>query len=146
MVLGVEVPERVADPVRRGKPRDDTGRRKGRGDRLLWGGGFGRADYESQDEQKHTVTRRASDHYPRSYMIDTGPSSARPLHLLLERKRHELEDRAREPPVFPVLVRHLARVREILLEDPLESPGGVDVVDRDVQLLVQCERAMVQVG
>src|SRR5712671_1478026 len=61
-VVGVEVSERAPNTLRRGEPRDDGRGRDGRRNGLLRGG-FARADYESQDEQEESLTRRPSDHY-----------------------------------------------------------------------------------
>src|SRR5262249_56567649 len=68
------------------------------------------------------------------------------LHLLFQRECEELEEAAGKAPVFPVLVHHAPGVGQVVREDPLEPLRGADIVDRDVQLLVQRERAIVEVG
>ena len=75
----------------------------------------------------------------------TSPT-CRALELLANRKGENLQQLVEESPAAPLLVLDLARVLQILREDLLELGDDGRVVDDRVELLVERERATVQIG
>src|SRR5215510_2592194 len=68
------------------------------------------------------------------------------LHLAANRDRDHLEEAADDTPILPALVRHLLGAGQVVGEHALQAPGDALVVDDQVDLIVQPEGAIVEVG
>src|SRR5262249_58712675 len=68
------------------------------------------------------------------------------LHLAANRDRDHLEEAADDAPILPALVRHLLGAGQVVGEHALQAPGDALVVDDQVDLIVQPEGAIVEVG
>src|SRR5262245_16234421 len=92
------------------------------------------------------MMRAASPGRSRARVYRASRAFGSPLHLAAYGDRDHLEEAADDAPILPALVRHLLGAGQVVGEHALQAPGDTLVVDDQVDLVVQPEGAIVEVG
>src|SRR5215471_5321436 len=90
------------------------------------------------------MTRAASPGRSRARVYRASPAPA--LHLAAHGNRDHLEEAADDAPILPALVRHLLGARQVVGEHALQALGDAPVVGDHVDLVVEPEGAIVEIG
>src|SRR5262245_48674905 len=92
------------------------------------------------------MMRAASPGRSRARVYRASRAFGPPLHLAAYGDRDHLEEAADDTPILPALVRHLLGAGQVVDEHALQALGDALVVDDQVDLVVEPEGALVEVG